>query len=133
MAVIQNASAIHAEAQPYDGILVIFCIVFASDERTTPPIFASVTKNNTLMEVIALRHAVAAKRAYSSPTQKGGRRHPAMTNNTPISTNVARPNAFLTNNMQDNSIPSPIPQVPTRAPMCVRRNMSMMPPVTAVP
>mmetsp|Transcript_30498 Transcript_30498/g.73596 ORF Transcript_30498/g.73596 Transcript_30498/m.73596 type:complete len:138 (-) Transcript_30498:457-870(-) len=131
--VIQNASIIHAEAQTYEFILVISCIVVASDERTTPPIFASVTKNSTLIEVIALRHAVAANRAKSSPIQKGGSRHDASTSITPIITNIVRPNAFLTNKMQVSSTASPTTHVPTRALMLLRRNMSMIPPVTAVP
>jgi hypothetical protein len=106
--------------------------VVASDDRTTPPIVASVTKNNTLIEVMAFRHVVAANNAYSSPIQNGGSFHPENTKANPISGIMTKPNVFLTNKMQLKSIPNPIPHVPIRAAKLLLLNISIIPPTMAV-
>ena len=86
------------------------------------------------MDDIALRHVVAANRVYNSPTQKDGNFHPATNSNIPITANMDRPNAFLTNKMQVTSMAIPAPHVPARTPkLLFRRSMSMIPPSTAVP
>mmetsp|Transcript_19524 Transcript_19524/g.45810 ORF Transcript_19524/g.45810 Transcript_19524/m.45810 type:complete len:110 (+) Transcript_19524:284-613(+) len=108
-------------------------MVTASDDRTTPPIWASLTKNNTLMLVMAFKHVVDASKANNSPTQKGGSFHPKINRRKPIMTREASPNGFRTYNMQVRSINSPAPHVPILALMFDRRNMSSTPPTTAVP